>query len=67
MLRKGKESFSSFKLGLDLVKMKKSSKKKTLIRSWERPYLFVEYANGKEDVNNNEGGCVCIVKDKDEQ
>jgi hypothetical protein len=27
----------------------------------------VEYANGKEDVNNNEGGCVCIVKDKDEQ
>jgi hypothetical protein len=27
----------------------------------------VGYANGKKDVNHDGGGCVCIIKDKDEQ
>ncbi len=47
-LRKGKQNFARFRLGLNMVKMKKLSKKKTLIRGWEGlVYLFVGRANGK--------------------
>jgi hypothetical protein len=50
-----------------MVKMKRLSKKKTLIRGWEGLYLFVGNANGKEEVNHDDGGCICIFKDKNEQ
>jgi hypothetical protein len=51
-----------------MVKMKKLSKKKTLIRGWEGlVYLFVGYANGNEEVNHDDGGYICIFKDKNEQ
>jgi hypothetical protein len=51
-----------------MVKMKKLSKKKNLIRGWEGlVYLFVGYANGKEVMNHDDGGCICIFKDKNEQ
>jgi hypothetical protein len=54
-------------LGLEMVKMKKL-KKKSLIRGWEGLiYLFVGYANGKEEVNHEDGVCICIFKDKNEQ
>jgi hypothetical protein len=34
-----------------------------LIRGWEGlVYLFVGYANGKEEVNHDDGGCICIFK-----
>jgi hypothetical protein len=44
-LQKGKQLFSSFQLGLDLVKMKKLGKKKSLIGNWEGLYLYVGYVD----------------------
>jgi hypothetical protein len=36
-LRKGKQAFLYFNAGIDLVKMEKPSKKKSLMGSWEGP------------------------------
>jgi len=38
-LQKGRQLFPYFKAGIGLVKMKKSRKKKSLMGSWEGPYL----------------------------
>jgi hypothetical protein len=47
--------------------MKKSSKKKVLIGSSERPYLFVGYVDEQVGVEQDDGRRKCIIKGKDEQ
>ncbi len=42
-------------------------KKKNLTSSWERPYVFVTYKDGKGSHNQDEGGKTCIIKDLDEK
>ncbi len=59
--------FHSFQAILDLFKMKKSSKKKVLIGSSERPYLFVGYVDEQVGVEQDDGRRKCIIKGKDEQ
>ncbi len=61
---KGRQMFPSFVVGKDIVKMKKQSKKRALEASWKGPYLFVGYAARKNEINLNEGGCICIIKMK---
>jgi hypothetical protein len=50
----------------DMVKMKKPNKKKYLEASWEGPYFFVGYANGKDNVEFDEDGCIYTIKEQDE-
>jgi hypothetical protein len=66
-LQKGKQLFPCFKVGIDLVKMKKPRKKKSLMGSWEGPYLFVGYLNQYENTTQHEEGWKCIIEGKDEQ
>ncbi len=47
--------------------MKKPSKKKVLIGSWEGPYLFVGYVDEQVGVEQDDGIRKCIIKGKDEQ
>jgi hypothetical protein len=47
--------------------MKKPKKKKSLMGSQERPYLFVGYLNQHENTTQDEGGWKCIIEGKDEQ
>ncbi len=35
--------------------------------SWERPYQFLSYKDGKGDYEQDEGVRICIFKDKDGQ
>ncbi len=56
-----------FKEGSMYVKMKKLGKKKSLVFSWERPFLFVNYLDGNVFMEQNEGGRICVVKGKEEQ
>jgi hypothetical protein len=51
VLSKGRHAFPSFVIGKDMAKMKKPSKKKALEASWKGPYLFVGYANGKNEID----------------
>jgi hypothetical protein len=44
-LWKGEKMFPSFQVRSGLVKMKKTSKKKVLTRSWEGLYVFVGYVD----------------------
>jgi hypothetical protein len=64
--RKGKHMFPCFVVEKDMVKMKKPSKKKYLEASWEGPYIFVGYTNVKDNVEFDEGGCIYIIKGRDE-
>lgn len=43
--------FPSFVARKDMMKMKKLGQKKALEASYEGPYLFVGYVNGKEEVD----------------
>jgi hypothetical protein len=45
VLQKGKQTFPSFQAGIDLIKMKKLSKNKSLMSNWEGLYLFVGYVD----------------------
>jgi hypothetical protein len=46
--------------------MKKLSKKKSLMGSWEGLYLFVWYLNQHENTTQDEGRWKCIIEGKDE-
>jgi hypothetical protein len=37
------------------------------LASWERPYQFLGYKDGKGDYEQDEGVRICIFKDKDGQ
>jgi hypothetical protein len=50
-LWKGRHVFPSFVIGKDLAKMEKLGKKKAFEASWEGLYLFVGYANGKNEID----------------
>ncbi len=55
-----------FKEGVTYVKMKKPTKKKSLVFNQERPLLFLNYLDGEGSWNKmNEEECV--VKGKEEQ
>ncbi len=47
--------------------MNKLGKKKTLIRSWEGPYLFIIYVDEQGGLEQDDGRKKCIIKGKDEQ
>jgi len=48
-----------------MVKMKKPGKKRALTTSWEGPYQFIGYADGKENLDFEKGSRVCIIQDAD--
>lgn len=39
--------------------------KRNLLGSWEGPYVFVAYKDGKGFQEQNEGGKTCTIKDMD--
>jgi hypothetical protein len=49
------------------IKVKKSKKKKSLIFSWEGPFLFIKYLDGNKFLEQDEGGQICVINEKDEQ
>jgi hypothetical protein len=49
------------------VKMKKLGKKSSLVSSWERPFLFVNYLDGNGFMEQDEKGRICVVKGKEEK
>jgi len=59
--RKGKHTFEGLVAGETMVKMKKPGRKKTLAASWEGPYRFVGYVDGKGNFDFEEGSRMCIV------
>jgi hypothetical protein len=58
--------FEGFEGGVK-VKMRKLGKKKNLASSWEGPYVFVTYKDGKGSQEQDECGRTCIIKDLDEK
>jgi hypothetical protein len=63
--QKGLQLFEGFEEGDIKVKMHKSSKKRNLMGSWEGPYDFVSYKDGKGCQKQNEGNKTCIIKKLD--
>jgi hypothetical protein len=63
--RKGKQVFEGLNAGETMVKMRKPGKKKTLIASWEGPYLFVAHNDGLGTFDADEGSQICIIQDGD--
>jgi hypothetical protein len=61
------QTFSSFQARIDLVKMKKPSKKKSMMSSWEGLYLFLGYVDEQISMGQDDGIRKCIIKGKDEQ
>jgi hypothetical protein len=59
--------FVGFIEGGTYVKMKKPGKKKSLESSWEGPFLFVNYLNGKGSLEQDEGGHICVIKGRDDE
>jgi hypothetical protein len=59
--------FLGFKEGITYVKMNKPRKKKSLVYSWEQPFLFLNYLDGNEFMEQDEGKRMCVVKSKEEQ
>jgi hypothetical protein len=49
------------------VNMCKLGIKKNLVGSWEGPYVFVVYKDGKGFQEQNEGGKTCTIKDMDKK
>jgi hypothetical protein len=49
------------------MKMRKLGKKKSMFISWERPYQFAGYKDGKGCQEQDEGAKICIIRDKDGQ
>jgi hypothetical protein len=56
-----------FKEGITYVKMKKPRKKKSLLSSWEGPYLFLNYLDGNGLMEQDERGKMYVVKSKEKQ
>jgi hypothetical protein len=63
--RRGKHLFEGLIVGQTMVKMKKPGKRRALITSWEGPYQFIGHADGKGNLNFEEGCRLCIVQDAD--
>jgi hypothetical protein len=63
--RKGKHLFEGLVAGETMVKMKKLGKKRALTTSWEGPYRFVGHADGKGNLDFEEGSQICIIQDVD--
>jgi hypothetical protein len=63
--RKGKHMFEGLVAGETMVKMKKPGKKRALAASWEGPYQFVGHADGKGNLDLEEGSRLCILQDVD--
>jgi len=61
--RKGKHLFQGLVAGETMVKMKKPGKKRALAVSWEGPYQFVGHADGKGNLDFEEGCRMCIIQD----
>jgi hypothetical protein len=61
--RKGKQVFEGLITEETMVRMKKPGKKRALTTSWEGPYQFIGYADGKENLDFEEGNRVCIIQD----
>jgi hypothetical protein len=51
----------------DACEMKKLGKKSSLVSSWERPFLFVNYLDGNGFMEQDEKGRICVVKGKEEK
>jgi hypothetical protein len=64
--RKGLQIFDGFEEN-NKVKMRKLGKKKSLVRNWEGPYIFVDYKDGKGPHMQNHGSRICVVKNLNEQ
>ncbi len=60
---KGKHLFEGLVAGEMMVKMKKPGKKRALATSWEGPYQFVGHADGKGNLDFEEGYRLCILQD----
>ncbi len=65
--RKGCIIFHFFGDGEMSMKMRKLGKKKSMFISWERPYQFAGYKDGKGCQEQDEGAKICIIRDKDGQ
>jgi hypothetical protein len=63
--RKGKHLFEGLVVGETMVKMKKPGKKRALTASWEGPYRLVGHADGKGNLDFEEGSRMCIIQDAD--
>jgi len=63
--RKGKQAFEGLVARETMVKMKKPGKKRALTASWEGPYQFIGHADGKGNLDFEEGSQVCIIQDAD--
>jgi hypothetical protein len=63
--RRGKHLFEGLIVGQTMVKMKKPGKRKALTASWEGPYQFIGHADGKGNLDFEEGCRLCIVQDAD--
>jgi len=59
--KKGKQVFEGLIAEETMVKMKKPGKKRALIASWEGPYQFIGHADGKGNLDFEEGNRVCII------
>ncbi len=59
--------FQSFGDGKILVKMRKPSKNKSLLASWEGAYMFIGSKDKKGGQEQDEGARICIFRDKDDQ
>lgn len=57
--------FTRFIEGETYVKMKKLGKQKSLISSWKRPILFVNYLDRKDFLKQDERGHICVIKGQD--
>jgi hypothetical protein len=53
------------KEGVTYVKMNKAGKKKSLVSSWEGPFLFLNYLDGNGFMEQDEKGRMCFVKGKE--
>jgi hypothetical protein len=53
------------KEGVTYVKMNKPGKKKSLVSSWEGPFLFLNYLDGNGFMEQDEKGRMCFVKGKE--
>lgn len=65
--KKGRVMFHFFEDGKMSVKMRKPSKKKYFLASWEGLYLFASYKDGKGCQEQDGGAIIHIFKDKDDQ
>ncbi len=63
--KKGKHLFEGLVAEETMVKMKKPGKKRALTASWEGPYRFVGHADGKGNLDFEEGSRMCIIQDAD--